>query len=788
MKALLATCLSLASLCADTITSYAMPPLITLAPNVNKQDSTLAQKANGEQTFFRARAFSIQGASNATYTLSANDKTTHFQSAGIQLTNAAKVALMGYHTLAFAEGSVLEVDSSSSLFVILSDKSIINPQASEYGGESKVRFGEHSKLLLAPNAQASFSQLRLFIHDGEVRIENGANLSIEADKAIRFQHRLENNGGTLTLKGSVYNVGNTRGLTPNDYTTTAQFVSREGTITLQGDFYNGGQTNKGVDSTGGGSGLNSFDPAFGGGGELILYGGSMTISGQLISQKGGDLTIDGDLRNPKDSSIGLYGSVLQAQGVQNKSGSTIIFGAYNGTLGQIKGNVTNTGAILVDSKGLSLGKHTFIQGTLTNQGSLSLTQATHDFLTIALVDSNTAITITHNDTALQDFYTSLGDDSQILHALEQVFDQNHKGSIYTYGGRSELSQLINDTKDTLATDQATPLAALESLQTTHLVGAPLPPQVLAKLNTSQEKVRLAYNTLAYSRNRQNMPRSYAPYQNALLATPSYAYAPQRRVALDMRALGGGVFGKYGAGGLAGLEAGASTQLYGHNLRLSGSFLYNTLGQNLTNTSTKSSTYAFGLSLSDTIAWGGLELDVGLLGSLGSFETQSSITMAGLDSRTSFLAHRIMGEVALGYRFFMGSVFVKPYASVRQYLFTQHSPRTTSGAITPQGYTDYMINIGFGAQGGVAFSAFRGVGILTARADYEPHLYNSKQESTISLNGSSVAITLPYNDRFTLGVNAQYQLTRSTMGLELFYTRAFGGMHALGGSAMLSYRF
>lgn len=788
MKALLATCLSLASLCADTITSYAMPPLITLAPNVNKQDSTLAQKANGEQTFFRARAFSIQGASNATYTLSANDKTTHFQSAGIQLTNAAKVALMGYHTLAFAEGSVLEVDSSSSLFVILSDKSIINPQASEYGGESKVRFGEHSKLLLAPNAQASFSQLRLFIHDGEVRIENGANLSIEADKAIRFQHRLENNGGTLTLKGSVYNVGNTRGLTPNDYTTTAQFVSREGTITLQGDFYNGGQTNKGVDSTGGGSGLNSFDPAFGGGGELILYGGSMTISGQLISQKGGDLTIDGDLRNPKDSSIGLYGSVLQAQGVQNKSGSTIIFGAYNGTLGQIKGNVTNTGAILVDSKGLSLGKHTFIQGTLTNQGSLSLTQATHDFLTITLVDSNTAITITHNDTALQDFYTSLGDDSQILHALEQVFDQNHKGSIYTYGGRSELSQLINDTKDTLATDQATPLAALESLQTAHLVGAPLPPQVLAKLNTSQEKVRLAYNTLAYSRNRQNMPRSYAPYQNALLATPSYAYAPQRRVALDMRALGGGVFGKYGAGGLAGLEAGASTQIYGHNLRLSGSFLYNTLGQNLTNTSTKSSTYAFGLSLSDTIAWGGLELDLGLLGSLGSFETQSSITMAGLDSRTSFLAHRIMGEVALGYRVFMGSVFVKPYASVRQYLFTQHSPRTTSGAITPQGYMDYMINIGFGAQSGVAFSAFRGVGILTARADYEPHLYNSKQESTISLNGSSVAITLPYNDRFTLGVNAQYQLTRSTMGLELFYTRAFGGMHALGGSAMLSYRF
>lgn len=794
MRAFAALCLCAVCLCADSIASYAMPAFITLTPNTNKQDTTLSQAGNGEQTFFHARSFSIKGASNATYTLSANDKTTHFQSAGIQLTDTAKVALMGYHTLSFGNGSSLVLDSSSSLFVILSDKSLINPQASEYGGESKVRFGEHSKLLLAQNSQASFSQLRLFIHDGEVLIENGASLSIEADKAIRFQHKLQNNGGTLTLKGNIYNVGNTRGLTPNDYTTTAQFVSHNGTITIDGDFYNGGQTDKGVDSTGGGSGLNPFDSAFGGGGDLVLYGGTMSVSGQLISQQGGNLTIDGDLLKPKDSSIRLYGSVLEVQkGVQNKQASTIIFGTYNGKLGQIKGDITNNGTILVESKGLSLGKHTFIQGTLTNQGALSLTQAQHDFLTITLVDSNTALTITRKEDAIHAFDNKLGANAPILQALDSALEQANMGSIYTYGGEEALSGLVSDTQGLLAAQQAMPLATLESLQAHHITATPLSPQTLAKLNATQAYARLAYNSAPLPKHQPRaMPKSYAPYQNALLATPSYVYAPQRRIALDMRALGGGVFGKYGAGGLVGLEAGASAQIFGHNLRLGGSFLYNTLGQNLTTTSTKNTSYAFGLSLSDTIAWKSLELDLGLLGSLGTFETQNSIAISGarLDSSSSFLASRFMGEVALGYRFFMGSAFFKPYASVRQYLLTQHNANAQGDALqaATQAYTDYMINIGFGAQSGVAFSVFRGVGILTARVDYEPHLYNTKQKAAISLGSTSIPIALPYSDRLALGANAHYQLRRSTMGFELFYTRAFAGVHSLGGSAIVAYRF
>ncbi|MBR2494529.1 hypothetical protein [Helicobacter sp.] len=794
MRAFAILCLCAVSVCADTIASYTMPALITLTPNASKKDTTLSQAGNGEQTFFHAQSFSVKGASNATYTLSANDKTTHFQNVGLRLTNEAKVELIGYHTLSFDNGNSLILDSNSNLYVTLSDKPLINPQASEYGGASKVRFGEHSKLFLAQNSQASFTQLQFFIHDGEMLVENGASLSIEADKAIRFQHKLQNNGGTLTLKGNIYNVGNTRGLIPNDYTTTAQFVSHNGTIIIDGNFYNGGQTDKGVDSSGGSSGLNPFDPAFGGGGDIILYGSTMSVSGELISQQGGVFIIGGDLLKPKDSSIKLYGSVLEAQkGIQNKQTSTIIFGAYNGKLGQIKGDITNDGAILVDFKGLTLGKHTFIQGTSTNQGTLSLAQAQHDFLTVALIDSNTALNITRKEDAIRAFHNTLGADAPILQALDSVFERADMGSIYTYGGKESLSVLVSDTQGLLVAQQTMPLATLESLQALHITATPLAPHTLAKLNATQAHTRLAYNSSSLTRQVPHaVPKVYVPYQNALLAMPSYAYAPQRRVALDMRALGGGVFGKYGAGGLMGLEAGASTQIFGHNLRLSGSFLYNTLGQNLASTSTKNTSYAFGLSLSDTIAWRSLELDLGLLGSLGAFEAQNSIAISGarLDSSSSFLASRFMGEIALGYRFFMGTAFFKPYASVRQYLLTQHSASTQESTIqtTLQAYTDYMINISFGAQSGVAFAAFRGIGILTARVDYEPHLYNTKQESTISLGSTSIPISLPYSDRFALGINAHYQLRRSTMGFELFYMRAFAGVHSLGGSATVAYRF
>ena len=772
-----------------------IPPSISLLPGIDRQDKTISTAGNGEQTFFTTQGFSISGAPNATYTLSANDSTTHFEASRIQLQDEAKVALLGYHTLSFGKASALVVGSGSFFSAILSDKPIINPQASEYGGESKVRFGEGATLILSQNAQANFTQLRLFIHDGEISLQQGSKLTIEAQKAIRFQDRLYNHEGAITLHGNVYNVGAMRGDIPNDYTTTAHFISENGTITIDGDFHNGGDTQNAVDTSGASGGFNAFDPAFGGGGDLTLYGGSMTITGALISQRGGEPMAGGEWRNPKDSSINLYGSVLDVKGgVQNLAGSTIRIGAYEGKFGAIKGDVANSGVIIIDPTGAAFGKHIFLQGTLSGNGSIAVLpqSGSQEFLSFDLVDSSTALEITPNTSAIDTFRAGLShEEGLMIGALDSMLTSAQKGTIYGYGGSRELTSLAQDSLHTLQSENiTTPIATLESIQSTHTTATPLTPQILARLTNALPHYALA--TTPYRKSRgYPTPRGYAPYQNSPFTAPSYAYT--KRFGLDVRAIGGGSFGKYGAGGFGGAEIGGSVRASRHTLRLGFSFLASTLAQSLTSSATKSSNQAFGLSLSDTIAWGGLELDMGLLGSLGLFEAQHSLKLAetNADSRANFLAQRLMGELAVGWRIYMKSMFIKPYVGMRHYLFWQDSI-TQSGTLvstTLQGYQDYMANVNLGVQGGFAFAPrARQIGIITARLDYEPHLYNTKRQALLELGSTSIPLTLPYDDKLSLGVQGQYQFARNTISAEIFYTRAFAGLHALGVNAGFSYQF
>ena len=72
----------------------------------------------------------------------------------------------------------------------------------------------------------------------------------------------------------------------------------------------------------------------------------------------------------KNSSISLYGGILNATNVENRAGSTLTFGALKGTMGKIVGNVTNNGNIIINAAGANAGTHTLITGTLTGGGAL----------------------------------------------------------------------------------------------------------------------------------------------------------------------------------------------------------------------------------------------------------------------------------------------------------------------------------------------------------------------------------------------------------------------------------
>lgn len=808
----------LALLCVDSraesFADYQLPSTITLSPNAARQDTTIATAGNGEQTFYHAQSLSIYGAPNATYTLQAGDSTTHFELGRIQLHSEAqgaeaKVALLGYHTLSFggSGGSSALVLGSGAVFkAILSDKPVISPQASEYGGESKVRFAKDSALILSSNAQAEFTQLRLFIHDGETTLQQGSKLIIEADKAIRFQSALSNHGGEIALTGDVYNVGSTRGDTPNEYTTIADFTSENGRITIAGDFYNGGHTQNAVDTSGSvAGGYNVFDVPFGGGGRLSLYGGSMSITGRLISQRGGDLMAGGEWRNPKDSSINLYGATLSVQGgIENKEGSTITIGSYGGKLGVINGDVVNSGAIVIDLTGVSFagasfGRHTFLNGTLSGSGSVSLSaqSGAQEFISATLANGNTALELVRNDSAIETFHAKLShEESRIIQGLDSVLSEAQKGSIYGYGGSRELTQIAQDSQQSLQTENiTTPLAALESIQAAHTTTTPITPQILAKVTRALPHYASAHYARATSPYPKNysapVPRGYAPYASTPLGSPSYAYT--NRFGLDVRAIGGGSFGAHGAGGFGGAEIGGSMNASGHTLRAGFSFLSSTLAQNLPSSATKSTNQAFGLSLSDTIAWKGLELEIGLLGSLGLFNAQHSLTLAGnpAESRAEFMAQRLMGELMLGYRFYAGAMFFKPYAGMRHYLFLQDSIAQSGELISTklQGYKDYMLNFNVGMQAGFAFAPRASqMGIITARLDYEPHFYNTQKSALLELGSTSIPLTLPYGDKISASMQAQYQIAQNTLFAQIFYTRAFAGLHALGVNAGFAYRF
>lgn len=405
-------------------TDYSLPSNITLNGGQRQDTITSTKSPQGWQMttigFNRNPHLSINGTATSQYTLQVRDNTTTFYSGGFSIGSGVEAALMSIHTLAIESGSV-SVGSGAS-FSVISSGNTISPQGSEYGGESKVRFARGTSLNLAQNSRANFSNANFFIHDGSTAISQGANLTISATKAIRFQNEFINNGGSVNLTGSVYNVGYSSSIWENSVST---FTINGGNVSITGNFYNGIESkDMSVDSTGSvAGGFNALDSAFGGGGNLFINGGSMSVSGTLISQMGGDSINGGGISNPRNSSISIYGGTLSAS-VQNKAGSTLTIGALNGKMGQIQGNVTNSGQIIIDAQGASGGTHQFITGTLNTGSNISLRNGNTEFAKSNLQGSTLTVNL---DTAKIASFTSSLEPNQksTLNALgNQIYTTN----------------------------------------------------------------------------------------------------------------------------------------------------------------------------------------------------------------------------------------------------------------------------------------------------------------------------------------------------------------------------
>lgn len=453
----LLVCVTLSGAYGVDWTNATLPTSITLNGGQRQDTITSTPSPQGWKMttigLNRNPHLSISGTAGSQYALTIKDSTTTFYSGGFSVASGIESTLISAHTLSIENGSV-NISNGAKLSVI-SSGSTINAQGSEYGGESKVRFGSGSTLNLAQNATADFSNAKFFIHNGNTNLSQSANLKISAN-TIRLQNSLTNNGGSVNLTGNVYNVGYSGSIQSNS---VSNFALNGGSVTITGNFYNGVESNNmSVDTTGGGL-FNAFDPAFGGGGNLIITnGGTMSVTGILISQMGGDSIQGGGIYNPRNSTISIYGGTLQVGTLQNNNGSTLTFGIQNGTMGKLAGNLTNNGGnVVVDFSGANDGQtYQFITGTISGA---NITYTNADFANITL--NGGSATYNLDSTKVNAFTQGLvGNERAIFEANKAVMGN----AIYSSGSSEQIKQYMSSTNQSINDIINAPFSALFSLK------------------------------------------------------------------------------------------------------------------------------------------------------------------------------------------------------------------------------------------------------------------------------------------------------------------------------------
>lgn len=752
---------------ATDYTDSTMPYSITLNGG-SRSDTITASRGNGVATtvgYGRDPSFGISGAASSQYQLTfqspnsgANDTT--YYNGGITVGNNLQVAFNNLHTLAVERRSV-SVGNGATFVLFSSGNSMSSAQFSDYGADSKVYFSRGASLHLGSNATANFTNNQFFIHNGTVSLVTGATLSVDSAKAIRFQNQLYNSGGTITLNGNVYNVGGS----PNGISTSVSyFQSVNGTINVQGNFYNGGQVQgNAIDSSGSvAGGFNVPDPAFGGGGTLLLYGENMrmNVSGTFTSTLGGDLGAGGSILRPQNSSVGIYGATLSATTLNNNSGSTLTFGAYNGVMGSFNGTLNNNSTMIIDMAGASGGEHKIVNGTLNNNerngASITLINGNTEFANATLSSDKTTVNMIINEDSISDFQHSLDSNQQaILNSLDNSYH-----TIYTLSGANSQSLKLSANM-------------LDNAIRTQFFSAPQAAIDTIKNHLNADSVMSAQGTVA-------------------------------TLSSDVSAIAGGMLGG-ASGGFGGIKAG----LYYGNLKtlfslqaayMSGalnaknhtSILQSNLNNKATNLALQASFASRFLSNNR------LEFDINLIYANAGTKSTRHISMSNATQsfHSSFNLWQIALDTHVGYRFGAdgGTFSLKPYVALLQ-SYNTLSPfiesTQSSGdiqALSTKGLNAYYISAALGLDSAYRINknAYLRFGI-----DYEQFLLSTQALKLTFVGGDSISFDKPYQSRVGVNLRGRYELnTHILLGLDAQFKAAIhtDNLYYYGISAVFGYVF
>ena len=399
-----------------------------------------------------------------------------------------QTSLFYFDNLTIGSNSKLIVNNFYSFMV---NKAIIlNPyssfevslqKGSSGNKSSQFYLTDRTNVILTQGSSFVIKNGDLFISNGSVNIENQATLDIDSTN-IRL-HKSLSNRGTLNLKGDLWAVG-TEGVLTSPATT---IIENYGTLNLTGNFHNGGT-------------LNSIYKEQGAG-KLLNYGGEIHITGNLINQSEGG----------EHSSVQIYGGSIKVDGsMRNAADSSLIFGSYNGRLGQLIGNVDNQGKIQVDIAGAELGSHQLITGNLNGNTNMEILAGggKSEFINSSS-QGNGSIKLEKNTQAIDTFLQNLDkNQNSILTSLESNLEQDSK-SLYTYGGRAFLTNLSSniDTSANILSTQAPSLSLWSIMQNTTLPLIYQPPMK-----------RFSFNLAPFASNANSVNLSTPLYGTSLSAT------------------------------------------------------------------------------------------------------------------------------------------------------------------------------------------------------------------------------------------------------------------------------
>lgn len=773
------------------IPDHTLPNTITLRAGEQRTDTAISSPSGvWEANTFEYRDGSegsnltLNGGAGSKYTLKINDDKTTFYAKNFTIGQDTKLELNHFHTINFA-GDV-NVGANSEFTIINSGNTLTSAQGSEFGKRSKIRFGnKNTKFTLGENSKVLFTYTLFFMSDAEITLSTNSSLDIISANAARFQNTFTNNGGTVTFGGivgnsmvktNVYNIGSPASKDVNAKNTTATFTNNNGNITVNGDFYNGGKALTDIS----GAMIETFDPPFGGGGNLVLKGGTMRVTGKLVSQRGGTEYYGGELRDVQNSTISIYGATLiVGGGLENKQGSTITFGVLNGKMGEFQGALKNEGGVVeVNRTGASLNTPYKIINGSANINSVNLIGTNSQFFTAIYKDGT--VTITDGSGGGGGSGGGSGGSSGSgsggnvkFNEWQKTLSENEQGIVSVlsskFGGDSKLLDSQVDIQTALADADKSVKDNLVS-QPQNMLAAFKGDVLLAPMSQGRFVARrlAASGAVRFDNGRR---------VRALQAKPN--------VEFQLAPVGGVMKSADMNGVLAGLSLGANYKMGAFTHKTSLAYAYGTAKQDLSTQSTETKAHLLQAGVLSLYKYGIYETEFNANLLFGSFTIDNKWTEKSLNSSSKFNNYELNLGLVAGARYGKKLSF-KPFVGVQNYGQRQDGFVGILG-FESKAYNAYILDGVLGVQMQYVRSAFSSV---YGKVSFERRLYNTHKfvflrsgENELKYENQS------YESVVSAALGAQLlTYKRFKLNAESFLRHYDTGLNYYGGSLVMRYRF